>query len=74
MKRILLVIAFIAVVLCCHSQKTLKGKVLDANTNTPLTGATISFSGKGGTTTDNEGVFSVNCETVKKNNRLLCWL
>ncbi|HEX7904938.1 MAG TPA: TonB-dependent receptor [Chitinophagaceae bacterium] len=40
--------------------QTLKGHVFDASTKAPLPGATISFA-KSGTTTDNEGMFSINC-------------
>ena len=43
------------------AQKTLKGKVIDASGNKPLPGATILFSGKGGTTADKDGNFSVDC-------------
>ncbi|MES1218589.1 MAG: TonB-dependent receptor [Bacteroidota bacterium] len=66
MKSILLLFAFIATVFFCDAQKLLKGKVQDAGTNTPLAGATITFAAKGGTTTDKDGMFSVDCETVKK--------
>ncbi len=50
-------------VLCTVSfaQKTLKGKVVDATTNNILTSATITFSGKGGTATDKDGSFTVDC-------------
>ena len=47
------------------AQKTFKGKVIDAANNNPLSGATISFAGKGGTTTDKDGSFSVDCDKVK---------
>ena len=43
------------------AQKTLHGKVLDAKTNSILTNATITFAGKGGTTTDKDGSFTVDC-------------
>ncbi len=42
------------------AQNLLKGKVIDASSNKPLTGATITF-GKKGTTTDMNGMFSVDC-------------
>ena len=62
MKRIilstlLLVIFFPGV----FAQKIIKGKVFDANTLEPLSGATISFSGKVGTTSDAAGIFSIDC-------------
>jgi iron complex outermembrane receptor protein len=66
MKRLLLLAALIAAVLYSYSQKTLKGKVFDANTNTPLAGATIAFSGKEGTTTNKEGGFSIDCSKATK--------
>lgn len=44
-----------------NAQKTIKGKIFDANTMAPLSGATISFPGKGGTTSDASGGFSVDC-------------
>ena len=43
--------------------QALKGRVFDASNNAPLSGATISFAGKG-TTTDNNGMFSINCSKV----------
>ena len=43
------------------AQKTLKGKVVDATSNNILTSATITFSGKGGTATDKDGNFTVDC-------------
>lgn len=39
----------------------LKGKVTDANTNSPLAGANIVITGKGGTSTDANGMFSIDC-------------
>lgn len=38
----------------------LKGRVFDASTNVPLSGATISNAGKGATT-DNNGMFQIEC-------------
>jgi iron complex outermembrane receptor protein len=43
------------------AQKKASGKVVDANNNAPLEGATISLSGAGGTTTDKEGRFAFDC-------------
>jgi len=40
--------------------QTLTGRVFDASTNSPLSGATISYAGKGATT-DNSGRFSISC-------------
>ena len=58
---------FLAMLLFCllckdaAAQQKLAGKVVDAASNSPLYGATISLQGKGGTTTDKEGRFSINC-------------
>ena len=46
------------------AQSQVRGKVFDAITKEPLTGATIKFSGdggSGGTTSDASGYFSANC-------------
>ncbi|MBI3719824.1 MAG: TonB-dependent receptor [Sphingobacteriales bacterium] len=64
MKYKLLAIALLLTI-TSFAQKTFKGKVLDASNNNPLSGATISFAGKGGTTTDKDGSFSVDCDKVK---------
>ncbi len=42
-------------------QQQIKGKVFDAQTKSPLVGATIKTSDKKGTTTDNNGAFSIDC-------------
>lgn len=39
----------------------MKGKVYDASNNAPLPGATVRVSGNGGTTTDKQGMFSLEC-------------
>lgn len=51
--------------LTSFAQKTLKIKVVDAVNNMPLSGASISFNDKTGTTTNTEGYFWVDCEKVK---------
>ncbi len=48
------------------SAQKIEGKIFDALTNTPLSGATIKFAGKGGTTTDKDGMFSIDCNKVKE--------
>ncbi len=62
MKRFI-VTALSIFILCLSSfaQKTVRGKVTDASGNKPLAGATVLFSGKGGTTTDKDGNFTVDC-------------
>lgn len=59
----LIITAFSLFILSVTSfaQKTVKGKVTDASDNRPLAGATISFAGKGGTTTDKDGNFTFDC-------------
>lgn len=62
MKRIILSILLLAFFsIAAFTQKTIKGKVFDAISKAPLSGATISFSNKGGTTSDASGTFSVDC-------------
>ena len=51
MKRIILsTLVLIAFSVTVFAQKKLKGKVFDAANNTPLSGASVNFGGKGGTT------------------------
>jgi iron complex outermembrane recepter protein len=66
MKRLLLLAVLIAAGLYSYSQKALKGKVFDAHTNIPLAGATITISGKEGTITNKEGIFSIDCNKATK--------
>src|SRR4051812_5721950 len=58
--RILFVLIFFLLIDNMFGQ-TVRGTVVDASNNNPLTGATITFTGKGGTTTDNNGGFSIPC-------------
>ena len=39
----------------------ISGKVFDAVTNTPLSGANIQIEGAGGATSDKDGLFSLDC-------------
>ncbi len=66
MKRLLLLTVFTAVLMNCYAQQMLRGKVFDANTNAPLSGATITYGGKEGTTTDKDGMFSIDCSTSSR--------
>lgn len=52
--------AFIIGAIYTYAQKTIKGQVIDAITKTPLSGATISFSNKGGTISDPNGYFIID--------------
>jgi iron complex outermembrane recepter protein len=62
MKRIILSALLLTVLsIAAFAQKTVKGKVVDAATGKPLTGASVFFSGKGSTTADNDGVFTFDC-------------
>ncbi|HEX2609294.1 MAG TPA: carboxypeptidase-like regulatory domain-containing protein, partial [Flavisolibacter sp.] len=60
MKQLFLIAAFISSSILSYAQ-TITGKVSDAGTNTPLSGATISISGKTATTTDRDGLFTIPC-------------
>ncbi|MCO6499576.1 MAG: TonB-dependent receptor [Vicingus serpentipes] len=53
--------AFFMLSINAWCQQQLKGKVFDAETNSPLIGATIKTSDKKVTVTDNNGAFSINC-------------
>lgn len=60
MKQILLVAAFVMGSIVIYAQKNLSGRVVDALTNAPLIGATIT-SGQTATKTSKEGNFSIAC-------------
>jgi iron complex outermembrane receptor protein len=57
--KILLAIVLTFIFTATYSQ-TLKGRVFDASNNSPLSGASVTYAGKG-TTTDNNGRFSISC-------------
>jgi iron complex outermembrane recepter protein len=61
MKQILFIAACIVSSISIYAQKTLKGRVVDAFTNHPLSGATVSFQNKTGITTDKDGYFTIDC-------------
>ncbi|MFN8291288.1 MAG: TonB-dependent receptor [Chitinophagaceae bacterium] len=61
MKKIALFCAMMSFVYTSFAQKTIKGKITDKAAGTPLSGATISFGNKGGTTSDKDGVFTIEC-------------
>lgn len=60
--RVLYTIIFSFIFFGSYAQ-SLTGKVFDASTHAPLSGATISFSGKG-TTSDKDGMFFINCSKI----------
>lgn len=61
MKKIALMTACVICSIFLYAQKTIQGKVVDASTNNPLSGATISFQNRQVTTTDANGNFSISC-------------
>ncbi len=62
MKKIyLFILGLFATILLQAQTGVLKGKIVDKNNNTPLTGANIQIIGKGGTVTDKDGIFSIEC-------------
>jgi iron complex outermembrane recepter protein len=63
MKHIIVSMLFTVLSIATFAQKTLKGKVVDASSGKPLTGATINF-GKTTAITDNDGAFTIDCSTT----------
>src|SRR6187402_2299056 len=67
MKNIILsALLFFIISSTSFAQQMLHGKVTDAATGKPLAGASVTFAGTGGTTTDNDGNFSIDCNKTKK--------
>ena len=67
MKNIILsALLFFTLTLSSFAQEMLHGKVTDAATGKPLAGASITFAGSGGTTTDKDGSFTIDCNKTKK--------
>jgi iron complex outermembrane recepter protein len=65
MKKLILIIQFVAISLNLSGQETLKGKVLDNETKEPLIGANILIVGTAlGTVTDLNGSFSLSHATT----------
>lgn len=65
MKQILFIAALLICSISLLAQK--KGRVVDASTNKPLSGATISFQNKQSITSDADGNFAIDCG---KNTRI----
>lgn len=61
MKRMIFVLLMF-VGISVSAQNNISGKVFDATTKAPLQGASISITGKTGTTTDKEGSFTIACK------------
>ena len=61
MKPIVFLAAFLAGTFSLQAQTTRTGRVVDAATQLPLAGASVSFSKTEGTTTDKDGNFSFDC-------------
>lgn len=60
MRKILLLVCFVASSCLLYAQKVVTGKVVDARTGTPLAGASIkSRIGKAGTSTGDDGSFRI---------------
>src|SRR5215467_12649929 len=62
---ILSALFLLAISMTAFAQQTLRGKVTDGATDKPLAGASVTVAG-GGTTTDKEGNFSVDCSKSKR--------
>ena len=60
MKRIILFAACFICVLFTKAQ-TIKGKIVDAATKSPLSGATVMMGGKDIASSDKDGMFSFKC-------------
>lgn len=60
MKQTLFMVACMAACFSIHAQSIFKGRVVDAVTTTPLSGATISYAGNK-TLTSANGVFNLEC-------------
>jgi iron complex outermembrane receptor protein len=61
MKQILYMALCLTGFIHSQAQTTIRGTVYDVTNKNPLAGATISFAGKGGTATDRDGMFSIEC-------------
>jgi iron complex outermembrane receptor protein len=59
-------ILFVLVSVTINAQKTLQGKVTDAVTNKALSGVSVSFGNKSGSTSDNNGQFLIDCDKTTK--------
>ena len=60
-RQISSILIFILLSVTAFAQKKIAGKIYDAQTKSPLSGATISFGKNGLVTTDANGNFSIDC-------------
>jgi iron complex outermembrane receptor protein len=60
--KILFTVFIMVLSIAAYAQNTLTGVVVDAITNNPLSGATVMHSGKGVTSSDKDGSYSIRCE------------
>ena len=61
MNKLVYFIVSLLILNTSFSQNKLKGKIIDAKSKAPLSGATVRYSGKNATTTDKDGNYSINC-------------
>ncbi len=68
MKKFILVIALFCIYYNANAQNTLKGIVKDLQNNQPIPGAAITITATHeGTTTDDDGVFTLQTKNEKNN-------
>ncbi|MEO6288768.1 MAG: TonB-dependent receptor [Ginsengibacter sp.] len=65
-EKTLLVFVLVSLFFTPLFSQTIRGRVIDERNQKPIVGATIRFSGKGGTTTDDNGFFYINCNTTSE--------
>ncbi len=61
MNKLLYLIVSLLILNTSFSQNKIKGKIIDAISKAPLSGATVRYSGKYATTSDKNGNYSINC-------------
>jgi iron complex outermembrane receptor protein len=62
MKQIMLGLAFMAMAVFSFAQTTLSGKILDGNTNGPLSGALITYTSGPSVRSNKDGSFQMECK------------
>ncbi len=66
MRSIILSALLFTISITGFAQRMLKGRVIDAATNKPLSGASVAFGGSSGVTTDKDGNFTADCSKTQK--------